>query len=138
MPEILREIAEVAGLDAALALAWNYGGTTVKIPRKVGPQHWLAKCVGLKAATAICDHYRVHDADGRPVGNFKILIPLGSTGVMAQARRRLAAELQTGDLSVPAAARKCGLHERTAWRLKAKLKHPGNEIQGDLFDRPRD
>lgn len=134
LPDVLREIAEVAGLEAATKLAWGYGGTIVKIPRKVGPKHWLVDCVGRKAADAICNHFRVIDADGRAIGNFKLQVPLGDTGVLAQVRRRLAEELQSGKLSVPAAARKCGVHERTAWRMKAKLQHPGNGTQGDLFD----
>lgn len=133
LPEVLREIAEVAGLEAAMKLAWQHGGTEVRIPRKVGAKHWLVTCVGKTAADRICDHFQVRDADGRPIGNFRVLIPLAGTGVMAQAKRKLVQELRAGNLSVRAAARKCGLHERTGWRVKAQLQHPGTDVQPDLF-----
>ncbi len=133
LPPNLREIAEVAGLEAAMQLAAEYGGIQVKIPRRVGSEHWLVKCVGLKAAEAICAHYLVRDADGHPVGNFRMLIPKGSTGIMAQARQRLARELQDGDISVREAAKRAGLGERAGWRMKAKLRGRRDDRQGDLF-----
>ena len=106
----------------------------MRLLHNTGSKHWLVTSVGKVAADAICDHFQVRDADGRPIGNFRLMIPLAGTGVMAQAKRRLAHELQTGNLSVRAAARKCGLHERTAWRTKAVLQHPGTDAQPDLFD----
>lgn len=134
LPPNLREIAEVAGLEAAMALARAYGGTQVTIPRRVGPKkHWLVECVGRKAAEKICDHYCVRDADGHAIGRFRMLIPLGSTGIMAQARLQLAQQLQSGELSVRKAARRAGLGERAAWRMKARMRSGGNSDQGDLF-----
>lgn len=133
LPENLREIAEVAGLEAAMVLARKYGGTQVNIPRKVGPKHWLVTDVGSKAAEAICKHYSVVDADGHAVGRFRLLIPRGPAGLMAQARQRLAKELQSGEVSVRQAARRAGLGERAAWRMKAKLRDGGTGNQGELF-----
>lgn len=132
LPETLREIAEVAGLEAAMKLAWARGGTQVWIPRRVGPRHWLVQAVGREAADAICRHYCVTDADGHQVGRLRLLIPQGGTGVLAQARRRLAHELRTGNSGVRTAARKCGLSERAAWRLKAKMRGGGGD-QGEMF-----
>lgn len=131
LPPILREIAEVAGVEAAMALVAAHGGTIVYLPHKPGPQHWLVACVGQKAALAICRHFAVSDADGRPVGKFRLKVPLAGTGSTAQARRRLIRELREGATAV-AAARRAGLHERTAWRYKAKLQDY-NDAQGDLF-----
>ena len=62
-----------------------------------------------------------------------MLIPKGSTGIMAQAVRRLARELQTGEVSVREAARRSGLGERAAWRMKAKLRGRDDDPQGNLF-----
>lgn len=135
LPDTLQEIAEVAGLDAAMKLAWARGGTQVWIPRKAGPRHWLVEAVGREAADAICRHFCVTDADGHAVGRLRILIPQGGTGVLAQARRRLAHELRTGNGGVRTAARKCGLSERAAWRLKAKIRKggTGSGDQGEMF-----
>lgn len=136
LPEILREIAAVAGLEAAMKILDEYGGVRLKIPRTVGPQHQLVKCVGLVAAQKICDHFAVNDADGRPIGNFQALIPLAGTGVSGRAKRRLAKLLESGT-GVRKAARLTGLHERTAWRTKAKLQHSGDADQADLFKPPQ-
>lgn len=133
LPETLQEIAAVAGLEAAMKLAWGYGGTQVLIPGKVGPNHWLTRCVGRRAAEAICAHYRVTNADDRVVGNFRLHVPQGGTGVLDQARRCLARDLASGTVSVRAAARRAGLSERTAWRVKAQLDGPGDPRQPDLF-----
>ena len=133
LPQMLAEIAEVAGLDAALALAAARGGTQVWIPRRVGPKHWLVEAVGLAAAQAICAHFCVTDADGHAVGRLRMLIPQGPTGVLAQARQRLARELATGNTGVRSAARKAGLSERAAWRMKAKLRGGQTSDQDDLF-----
>lgn len=134
LPAILREIAEAAGIEAAMALVADYGGTEVYLPHRPGPEHWLVVCVGRKAAEKICRHFAVNDADGRPVGNYRLTVPLAGTGVTAGARRRLIRELR-GGATVVAAARKAGLHERTAWRYKAKLQDCDSP-QGDLFGPP--
>ncbi len=135
LPPVLREIAEVAGLEAALALARQYGGLEVAIPRRASYDHWLARCVGAKPAAQICDHFRVVDADGHAIGNFRLYIPQAGTGAAAQARQQLVADLEAGQLSLRAAARRAGLTERTARRIRGKVR---DERQGSLFAGPRD
>ena len=129
---MLHEIAEVAGLDAAVQLAREYGGTEVSIPRQVAGDHWLVRCVGAKAAAKICDHYCVRDADGHAVGGFRIYVPLAGTGIMARTIAELARALETQDLSVRAAARRFGVSDRTVKRLQAKMRR-GSDRQGSLF-----
>jgi hypothetical protein len=126
---ILGEIADVAGIAAALALAEQYGGTQVHFPRVAGPDHWLVLCVGDEAAKAICAYMTVTDADGHRKGQRGVLIPRGPMALMRQAKRRLVRELQAGT-SAREAARRAGLGERTAWYTKAKLK---DGRQDDLF-----
>lgn len=132
LPEFLREVAEVAGLEAAMKLAWDYGGVRIRIPRRASTNHWLVKSVGRKAADALCKHFSVNDADDRPMA-MEIVVPQAGTGVMAQAKRRLADDLRSGRFSVRAAARRNGLTERTAWRMKAKLSGKEDTDQPDLF-----
>ena len=126
---ILGEIADVAGIAAALALAEQYGGTQVHFPRMAGPEHWLTRCVGPEAAAAICAYMTVTDADGHRKGQRGVLVPRGPMGLMRQAKRRLIRELEAGT-SAREAARRAGLGERTAWYTKAKLK---DSKQGGLF-----
>jgi hypothetical protein len=109
LPGVLAEIAEAAGADAAWELARAVGGTTVYIPRAVGPEHWLAKLLGLEAANRICRHFQV-GAD--------ILIPMGRAG---HQKVRLVKALEDG-MSAPEAALAAGMHERSAYRARRRLK----------------
>ena len=58
-PELLREIAEVAGVEAAITLADRRGGNRVYFPRPdtLGPHHWLVDCVGATPARLLCEHF---------------------------------------------------------------------------------
>lgn len=131
LPGLLGEIAEIAGLEAALAIAEEVGGTRVSIPARVADDHWLVKTAGREAAEKICDHLRILSPDGREAGARHVVIPRGPTGLMAKARTRLAKELEAGT-SAREAARRSGLSERTAWRMRARLQDE-DDSQGKLF-----
>ncbi|MAA97803.1 MAG: helix-turn-helix domain-containing protein [Stappia sp.] len=122
LPGILAEIADVAGLDAALKLAAEKGGQTVYIPSHASDDHWLTSTVGPEAASAICELYRVRNTGGR------FLIPIARE---ASARRTLVQALVNG-ASARQAAAASGLHERTAFRARRRLKAK-DPSQGDLF-----
>lgn len=51
----------------------------------------------------------------------KILVPLGPAGTAAEARRRFARAIEEG-ASNAKAARTAGLHERTARRMRQRLR----------------
>lgn len=121
LPGVLGEIADVAGIPAALALADKVGGTRINIPARAQDDHWLVETVGREAADKICDYFRTLSAEHREAGARHIVIPLGATGPLAQARRTLITELESGT-SARQAARKAGVSERTAFRMRAKLK----------------
>lgn len=121
LPSVLREIAEVAGLDAALQLAREHGGTDISIPRKVHADHWLVRCVGSAAAQKICQHFSVRDADGRPIA-YQAYIPFAGTGLLARTATELAKAIETEDLSLHAAVRRFGVSNRTVKRVRAKLR----------------
>ncbi|MCC3246164.1 hypothetical protein LG047_12675 [Methylocystis sp. WRRC1] len=133
LPQQLAEIAEVAGLDAALKLAEARGGQAVYIPARAPEGHWLVQCVGRTAADAICRHYACYmPSDAEPSHHgLKIVIPLGVTSVVAKARRRAVDMLLSG-ASNPAAARASGLHLRTIEKLRQRLRLRDNR-QGNLF-----
>lgn len=127
-PGILAEIAELAGKDAAWAILSEYGGIRVDIPAVARPDHWLSQLVGLEAATKICEGLRVGSPSGGMTGVRHVVIPLGSRSLQKTARRHLAEALRSGK-DVRSAAREAGVHERTAWRVKAKITNN----QGELF-----
>lgn len=131
LPGILQEISDVAGEDAAVAIARAVGGTRQYIPSRAGPNHWLVRTVGREKADKICRHFALETDTGRGLGN-NFLIPLGPAGTTRGVRRQLAQALDKG-VSTREAARVAGVHERTAWRMKAKLRNAADSDQGELF-----
>lgn len=129
LPGLLGEIAEVAGLPAALALAETVGGTRVCIPARMPENHWLIDTVGREAADKICAHFRTLSPDQNEAGARHIVIPRGPAGCLAKARTILARELDNGT-SAREAARRAGLSERSAFRMRKRLK---SDRQGELF-----
>ena len=128
---VFHELVAVAGETAALRLVAAHGGTIRHIPAHVrSDDHWLVQCVGRDAADALCAHYRQMMASEGWSGQ-KILVPLGPAGTGAEARRRLAKAIEDGASSAKA-ARTAGLHERTARRMRRRLRSD-DPSQGRLF-----
>lgn len=126
LPELLAEIADVAGLPAALKIAKARGGARTHFPAQAPDGHWLVETVGREAADKLCRHFRTRER-----GGVELLVPIGPTGFYRCARlefERLVAQ----DISVSDAARRVGVHLRTAryWRAKSHLR---SKRQGDLF-----
>ncbi|MFT4162840.1 helix-turn-helix domain-containing protein [Shinella sp.] len=120
LPVVIAEIERVAGREAALKLAMAKGGLTIYTPYSVTADHWLSQLVGLEAAMKICEHYRVGNTGAR------ILIPIAK---QAMQRRALVEALEAG-ASAPKAAEAAGMHERSAYRNRKRLR---DERQGKLF-----
>ena len=55
LPGVLAEIAEVAGEEAALAIAKVRGGTQIYVPPVPENDHWLCRLIGREEAKAVCD-----------------------------------------------------------------------------------
>ncbi len=120
LPLVTAEIERVAGYEAALKLSQAKGGQTVYIPREAVEGHWLTELLGLEAARKICDHYRVANTGA------KLLIPIARQAV----QRRLLVEALENGASAPAAAAAAGMHERSAYRARKRIK---DDSQGSLF-----
>lgn len=139
LPGILGEIAAVAGVEAARKLAIAKGGRRVRIPGRLRPDCWLVECVGETAATKIVHHFRVINADGRPQG-LDVELPIAFAGSIARAtklaRETVARTIEEGG-SVREAARRAGVTERAAWKMKSRLRGRGSQggggAQGSLF-----
>jgi hypothetical protein len=57
LPQIYREIAEAAGLDAARGLARVKGGMRFRAPKNAKSTPWLVDAIGETAAAAFCDAF---------------------------------------------------------------------------------
>ncbi len=125
LPAILTEIAEVAGLDAAMKIAEAKGGTSAYFPYRAKAGHWLVELVGQEAADKLCAHFRTG-----LVGGIEVDIPLGPRKFYATCRRR-AEELRRQNLSEREIARRLGITYRTIKRYKAS--GGGDSGQGQLF-----
>ena len=126
LPPLLAEIAEVAGLDAALALASARGGSRITIPARPRPDHWFAEAVGMEAAQLIADHFRVGNSGA------VVELPVGPSGAQASTRRRIDEMLRRG-VSADRIAREVRVHRTTVFRRKASIDDD-DPRQGSLFD----
>lgn len=111
LPGVLQEIAEAAGLRAALRLAAIYGGQTVYIPGRIDEDHWLVHAVGFEAAEKICEAFRLRGSGS------KLLIPM--------ARRSLLNLALAKGCSIREAVAAFRVHERTVWRARRRMKERG-------------
>lgn len=121
LPSPLDEIASVAGLDVALAIADAVGGTRVTIPAHPKADHWLVETVGMPAAKKVCRHFMTLSPEETERGARHIMIPRGPKGLFKQAKARFYQARDRG-CSVRVSARRAGVHERTAFRWERKRK----------------
>jgi hypothetical protein len=129
LPGVLHEIATLAGLPAALALAEKFGGTRVHFPGRAPDGHWLVELVGREAADKLCAHFR-----SRGRGGYAVEIPLGPKNFYMKARK-LAVELHTQGVSGYETARRIGVSSRSIRRYLegAKEDEKQDSDQGSLF-----
>lgn len=123
LPETLREIAEVIGLEATITLVKARGGTSIYIPAYCKTDHWLAKLLGKEPADKLCAHYRVMPGN-RAVGA-EILLPIWGTSALDRARALAYAELEKAEaegVSGSEAVRRSGLSLRTVRRHRARRR----------------
>lgn len=125
LPALLIEIAEIAGLEAALTLADRYGGNRVYIPRSSPDGHWLMLCVGRVAADAICRHFAM------PSG-IELELPRGPVLNRTQRQQRLRKLIVQG-LTSPEITRRLGITRRTVTRNRSAMYLELDGEQLDLF-----
>lgn len=127
LPGILQEIAEAAGLEAALEIARVKGGTRAYFAARPGKTHWLSQAVGHDKAQAIC---RALDSSGEA-----FVIPMGPTSGQAARWRQMRQMIAAGE-SDAAVARACGVDYTTVKRHRKGRVATASTIlaQLDLFD----
>ncbi|CAM5397395.1 hypothetical protein AFEL58S_01981 [Afipia felis] len=132
LPGVLAVIAEVAGETAAIQLAAQYGGTRVYIPKEIpSDAHWLAECVGRRAADAICEHFRAGQGPG-----CRLDIPLFTSGAYPRLRRSIAKrihDLHLANNSSREIAMRVGVAQRTVHRHRRAHRGENDDGQGSLL-----
>lgn len=109
LPGLLGEIERIAGTSAATRIALHAGGTEMKF--SANPKGALARIVGPDAARAIAAE----------LGSEKYTIPMA--GLRGQKGRQVrAAQMLAAGASCNAVAKSCDIHERTARRVREKVK----------------
>lgn len=111
LPGVLAQVAQAAGLEAALQLAKARGGGRAYIPAPTAlhERHWLVLAVGSHAARAIAAQ----------LGGGEVEVPLGPyAGNRAAVWAAIERGLKDG-LSVEQAARQVGVSARTVRRHKS-------------------
>ncbi len=109
LPGILGLGEELAGREAAQRLALRRGGTEIKLSRH--PKGVLAQIVGEEAAAKIVD----------ALGPEKVTVPMAHLRGQ-KGRRAAAAKMLASGASANAVAQACDIHERTARRVRERLK----------------
>lgn len=129
LPGILLDIAEIAGVDAALAVARARGGTRAYFCLVPPDDHWLVELVGREKAEAIC-----RALGGKSTGaeyEIPMNVHLSRPALWRELRRRL----QAGQ-SKPEIARALGIHYKTVQAHKNGRRLTADDTcrQDDLFD----
>ena len=123
LPPLIVEMAEVAGLAAALDIARERGGNRIYIPAKAADEHWLVMLVGRVAADQLIAHFA-------PNAGVELNLPRGPTGLRADTWRRMHKMIREGASSVEI-TRALGISRETVMRHRAKLR---DADQLSLFD----
>lgn len=130
LPALLAEIAEIAGLDAALAIAAAKGGILARIPSRLQPGNWLVKAVGMEKAEIISKHF----TSGR--GRIDLDIPLPPTNSYKQFLRQRSRSYERAlaeTNNIFQAARASGTTRRTIQRFNIRKRGGKSTDQGSLF-----
>ena len=126
LPGALGEIAEVAGVEAALAIAKVRGGTQIYVPPLPGADHWISRLVGIENARAIADKLTCG------VGGRRLELPLGPRGHAETQRARVDRMIREGR-SERDIALATGYSIRGVRRRRAKIGSPPETRQLSLL-----
>jgi hypothetical protein len=126
LPGILAEIADVAGEEAALAIARARGGVQIYVPPCPAEDHWLSLLLGHAAAQKVCDQLTAG------VGPRRVDVPQGPAGRLATIRASDQAVIDAmirDQRSERDIALSTGYTERSVRRRRAKLGKPADTRQ---------
>lgn len=124
LPPRIRGLYEVIGASALLALAREYGGRRLYVPKRVDGGHDIARALGVDAARRLAAHY----------GGETIDVPL--LAGFETALRHAAIRAAWSTSSAREIAERFGTTERHVYRIVGGAA--ACDAQLDLFDPPPD
>lgn len=124
LPESMRDIVRVVGIDAAITIVQERGGICMYIPATASPDHWLANAIGMEAFTKLVEY-----APG-----WEPKIPLCKEALIAIKEREILKKAQSGK-SQAELAREYKMTERGIRKLlrRAETAHTDLLQQHPLF-----
>lgn len=72
LPPLLQEMVGLIGMPATMRLVQKYGGVRIYVPKRVEPDHELARLIGLSNAEALSDAYGGDDHFDVPKGEIAL------------------------------------------------------------------
>lgn len=122
LPPSARELAEVIGLDATLALIEHYGGTRLYVPEHIGADHPLARAIGMQAAHTLVEHYARDSID----------VPRAWRAARAVLYRQIVAAYTDG-ATAASLARRHRCTERWIYEIVARHRAEAASLQQSLL-----
>ena len=117
LPPLLREIEEVAGLEAALRICQRWGGSRLFVPRSPGPDHPIVREIGAEAAGRLCGHFAGEE----------LTVPLGA-GILRRLRNReIIARYRAGE-SAGSIARDMRMTERWVYAIVGREEEDRSQM----------
>lgn len=121
LPNLVEDIRVYFGDEIADKVITNFGGVRLTVPsaEKLTEGHAFVKILGMETAKAICE--LLLPAETR----FEFVVPLNRANGAVALRKRIRELLQRGGQSTRQIALCCGVHERTVWRERSRMKKTG-------------
>jgi len=122
LPASVRELVDVVGVDAALAIVHERGGVRLCVPRYARTDHWLVTVVGIDALEALVEVYAGEEID----------IPRCVDALRALREQQIYNDYIDGSTQA-ALARKYGYTERGIRKLLRRIGVQSAQEQLGLF-----
>lgn len=122
LPARTAELVTIIGLQAAMILVKEFGGTHLNIPATAKPQHKLVAYVGMVAFTRLCHYY----------AGTKLEIDL-CAGIINKQKERLILDGIASGKTNAALAREFSTTERQIRRIKQRTRCT-RTVNLDIFD----
>jgi len=110
LPNSLKEMVDIIGLEAVEKLVLAYGGTRLTVPKTMHEGHRLAKLLGLEFAQRLSENYALERFD----------VPTANVATKAIRNRRIRELNRRDKVSVRLLARQFDLSERQVWSILAE------------------
>lgn len=123
LPQLHRELAELIGLPATLALGERYNGVHVYIPQVAHEDHDIAKAIGFELFEVLVANYQ----------NEELRFPK-LDAAFRQIKARVIAEMTKAQCPIREIALNTGYTQRRVQQIRSELKiRVVNDRQNELF-----